>query len=81
MTPGPVIRREEGTPKERGRANAKKTSLSLRPFAVRNWWKREWALPLALFLVLRLVASAVGYVIASGPDPEPLASGPIYVRA
>lgn len=44
-------------------------------------WKRDWILPLALFLVLRLVASALGYGIASGPDPEPLASGPIYAAA
>lgn len=49
-------------------------------FAVNpSWgWKREWALPLAIFLTLRLVASALGYVVASGPDPEPLASGPVY---
>ena len=56
---------------------------TLRLFAVNpGWgWKREWALPLALFLTLRLVASALGYVLASGPDPEPLASGPVYTAA
>ena len=84
MTPAPVTHREDLTPKKRGQANAKKPFLnlrSLRVFAVKNWWKREWALPLALFLVLRLVASALGYVTASGPDPEPLASGPIYAAA
>jgi hypothetical protein len=44
-------------------------------------WKRGWILPLALFLTLRLVASALGYVIASGPDPEPLSSGPVFAAA
>jgi hypothetical protein len=44
-------------------------------------WKREWILPLVLFLILRLVASALGYVTASGPDPEPLATGPVYSAA
>lgn len=44
-------------------------------------WRKEWTLLIALFLTLRLVASALGAVIASGPDPEPLASGPIYTAA
>jgi len=44
-------------------------------------WKKEWTLLIALFLTLRLVSSALGVVIASGPDPEPLASGPIYTAA
>ena len=44
-------------------------------------WKKEWILLIALFLTLRLVSSALGAVIASGPDPQPLASGPIYTAA
>ncbi len=44
-------------------------------------WKRGWIFPLALFLTLRLVASALGTVIASGPDPEPLSSGPVFAAA
>ncbi len=44
-------------------------------------WKQEWTLLIALFLALRLVYSALGFVAASGPDPEPLASGPIYDAA
>jgi hypothetical protein len=44
-------------------------------------WKKEWTLLVAMFLTLRLIYSALGMVIASGPDPEPLAGGPIYVAA
>lgn len=44
-------------------------------------WKREWLLCLAIFLALRLVASFLGYMTASGPDPEPLSTGPINAAA
>lgn len=44
-------------------------------------WKREWTQLVLLFLTLRLVYSALGFIVASGPDPEPLASGPIYEAA
>jgi hypothetical protein len=55
----------------------------LRSFAInQGWfWKREWTLCLALFLVLRLTASALGYVVASGPQPERLSSDPVYLQA
>jgi hypothetical protein len=85
MNTNPGTHREEATSYSQGK-NARKRLLNLRThrlFAVKSgWgWKREWALPLALFLTLRLVASALGYVIASGPDPEPLSSGPIFAAA
>lgn len=48
---------------------------------LRRGWRREWILPLALFLTLRLAASALGFVTASGPDPEPLSTDPVYSRA
>jgi hypothetical protein len=44
-------------------------------------WKKAWTLLIGLFLTLRLVCSGLGAVIASGPDPEPLATGPIYTAA
>jgi hypothetical protein len=45
---------------------------------VKRWdLKREWLVCLAIFLTLRLIASFLGYMVASGPDPEPLSSGPI----
>lgn len=44
-------------------------------------WRREWLLCLAIFLALRLVASFLGYMVASGPEPEPLSSGPINVAS
>jgi len=40
-----------------------------------------WILPIAFFLILRLVTSALGFVVASGPDPEPLSSGPVFAAA
>ena len=43
--------------------------------------KREWILCLAVFLVLRLIASTLGYMTGSGPNPEPLSGGPIYMAA
>jgi hypothetical protein len=58
-------------------------SDSLHTFAItlRRSWKREWLLCLIIFLVLRLIASSLGYVIASRPDPESSPSGPIKVAA
>jgi hypothetical protein len=44
-------------------------------------WKKEWTALVVLFLVLRLVYSLLGMRTASGPAPEPLASGPIYDQA
>ena len=54
-------------------------SDSLHEFSVtlRKSWKREWIFCLILFVIMRLVASFLGYVVASGPEPEPLSSGPI----
>ena len=40
-----------------------------------------WILPLVVFLVLRLVSSTLGVVVASGPDPEPLSTGPVFAAA
>ena len=51
------------------------------PIALRPGWKCEWILCLVIFLTLRLVASFLGYMVASGPDPEPLSSGPIFTAA
>ena len=48
---------------------------------LRQGWKREWILCLVIFLALRLIASFLGYMVASGPDPEPLSSGPAYIAA
>jgi hypothetical protein len=61
----------------------KHMSDSLRAFAntLRRGWKREWLLCLIIFLTLRLIATYLGYTVASGPAPEPLASGPTYVAA
>ncbi len=66
-----------------GAKDAKRDSGFLRALAVKLFrgWKREWALPLALFLVLRLVASSLGWVTASGPDPERLSADPVYAAA
>lgn len=85
MNAKPETHREDTTAYPQGK-DARKSIMNLHSlclFAVNpGWgWKREWALPLALFLTLRLVASALGYVVASGPDPEPLASGPVYTAA
>lgn len=44
-------------------------------------WKREWFLCLVIFVTLRLIASVIGYMIASGPEPEPLSSGPINIAS
>ena len=44
-------------------------------------WKTEGTALGGLFLVLRLVYSLLGLRTASGPAPEPLASGPIYDQA
>jgi hypothetical protein len=59
------------------------TSDSLRAFAIalRRGWKREWILCLIVFLILRLIASFLGYMVACGPDPEPLSSGPINIAS
>ena len=40
-----------------------------------------WILCLAVFLTLRLITSSLGYITASGPTPEPLSSGSVYVAA
>ncbi|MBV5323242.1 glycosyltransferase family 39 protein, partial [bacterium] len=49
---------------------------------MKHWgWKREWLLCLAIFLTLRLIASFIGYMISSGPEPEPLSSGPINIAS
>jgi hypothetical protein len=50
-------------------------------FSLRRGWKREWFFCLAVFLTLRLVASFLGYMVASGPEPQPLSSGPINVAS
>lgn len=49
--------------------------------ALRRSWKREWILCLVIFLALRLAASYLGYMVASGPAPEPLSSGPINIAS
>jgi len=56
---------------------------SLRAFVntLRRGRKREWILCLVIFLTLRLIASYLGYVVACGPEPELLSSGPTYVAA
>jgi hypothetical protein len=41
-------------------------------------WKKEWAPILGLVLMLRLIYALIGWSVASGPEPEPLASGPVY---
>ncbi|GAB4462762.1 MAG: hypothetical protein Kow0070_22230 [Anaerolineales bacterium] len=43
--------------------------------------KRDWLLCLALFLVVRLIASFLGYTAAVGPVPEPLSNEPINATA
>ena len=49
--------------------------------ALRRSWKREWFLCLIIFVVMRLIASFLGYMVASGPEPEPLSSGPINIAS
>ncbi len=85
MNTNPETHREDATSNSQGK-NARKSLLNLRPQRLSvvksGWgWKREWILPLVLFLTLRLVASALGYAIASGPNPEPLSSGPVFAAA
>jgi len=41
-------------------------------------WKRDWTLLIILFLVLRLLFSAIGLAVALGPSPVPQASGAEY---
>ena len=41
-------------------------------------WKQDWTLLLILFLVLRLLYSAIGLTVALGPSPVPQASGAQY---
>jgi len=61
----------------------KHTSDSLQNFilALRRGWKREWLVCLAIFVTLRLIASFLGYMVASGPEPEPLSSSSINVAS
>jgi hypothetical protein len=49
--------------------------------ALRRGWKREWLFCVAIFIVLRLIASFIGYEVATGPEPEPLSSGPINIAS
>ncbi len=57
--------------------NALHTFISV----LRPGWKREWLVFIAIFLTLRLIASCLGYLTASGPDPEPLSSGPVNIAS
>ena len=41
-------------------------------------WKKDWTLLIILFLVLRLLYSAIGFAVALGPSPVPEASGVQY---
>lgn len=40
--------------------------------------KKDWALLLFLFITLRVAYSILGFIVASGPKPEPLAQGVVY---
>jgi len=57
--------------------NHSPNSLHTFLIAICRAWKQEWLVCVAIFLTLRLIASFLGYITASGPDPEPLSSGPI----
>jgi hypothetical protein len=48
---------------------------------IRFSWKKEWTLILILFLFFRLLYSLLGVLEASGADPEPLSSGPVFAAA
>src|SRR3990170_4577240 len=41
-------------------------------------WKKEWLPVLGLVLLLRMIYSLLGWLVASGPAPEPLAAGTVY---
>ncbi|MEW6287607.1 MAG: glycosyltransferase family 39 protein [Chloroflexota bacterium] len=50
--------------------------------AAKQWGiKRGWLLCIALFLLLRLTASFLGYTAALGPAPQPLSNEPINAVA
>jgi hypothetical protein len=44
-------------------------------------WKKDWTRIVFLFIVLRLVYSALGFYLASGPPPERLAKEAIFTQA
>jgi len=44
-------------------------------------WKKDWTRLVFLFVVLRLVYSALGFYVASGPPPERLAKEAIFTQA
>lgn len=84
MTRETKTRHAEMTSEERQRKSAKKPGKyqrALPSLAVRSWWKREWLLPLTLFLALRLVSLALGYVAATDSRPEPVPFTPVYTLA